>query len=67
MKKSRFSESQIVSILKDAEFGNKVDDACDKNGISSATYYKWKSKYGGMEKSELWDVKELEFELNQLK
>jgi len=67
MKKSKFSESQIVSILKEAESGIKVDDLCRKHGISSATYYNWKSKYGGMEASDLKKMKELEAELNQLK
>lgn len=67
MKKSKFSESQIVSILKEAESGIKVDDLCRKHGISPATYYNWKSKYGGMEASDLKKMKELEAELNQLK
>ena len=67
MKKSRFSESQIVSILKEVESGMKVDDVCRKHGISSATYYSWKSKYGGMQASDLKKLKELESELNQLK
>jgi len=67
MKKSRYSESQIVSILKETESGVKVDDVCRKHGISSATYYNWKSKYGGMEASDLKKMKELESELNQLK
>tara|TARA_R110000787_G_scaffold286351_2_gene404328 strand:+ start:1845 stop:2003 length:159 start_codon:yes stop_codon:yes gene_type:complete len=48
MKKSRFSESQIVSILKEADRGLKVEAICRQHGISSATYYHWKSKYGGM-------------------
>ena len=67
MKKSRFSETQIVAILKEAESGIKVDDLCRKHGISSATYYNWESKYGGMEASDLKKMKELEAELNQLK
>ncbi len=67
MKKSKYSESQIVSILKEAESGIKVDDLCRKHGISSATYYNWKSKYGGMEASDLKKMKELEAELSQLK
>lgn len=67
MKKSKFSESRIVSILKEAESGIKVDDLCRKHGISSATYYNWKSKYGGMDASDLKKMKELESELNQLK
>ena len=60
MKKSRFSESQIVSILKEVESGMKVDDVCRKHGISTATYYSWKSKYGGMQASDLKKLKELE-------
>lgn len=67
MKKSRFSETQIVSILKESDAGAKVDDLCRKHGISPATYYKWKSKYGGMDASDLKRVKELEAELSTLK
>jgi putative transposase len=67
MKKSRFAESQIVSILKEADAGVKVNEVCRKHGISSATYYKWRSKYGGMEASQLKQMKELESELSQYK
>ena len=67
MKRSRFSETQIVSILKEADAGAKVKDLCRKHGISDATYYNWKSKYGGMEASDLKRMKELEGELSQYK
>ena len=67
MRKSRFTETQIVSILKSADAGKKVKDICREHGISDATYYKWKSKYGGMEASDLKRVKELESELTQYK
>jgi putative transposase len=67
MRKSRFPETQIVSILKEADAGLKVKDLCRKHGISDATYYKWKSKYGGMDASDLKRVKELESELSQFK
>ena len=67
MKKSRFTETQIVSILKEADAGLKVNELCRKHGISQATYYKWKSKYGGMEPSQLKHLKELEAELSQYK
>lgn len=67
MKRSRFTETQIVSILKEADAGVKVKDLCRKHGISDATYYNWKSKYGGMEASDLKRMKELEGELSQYK
>ena len=67
MRKSRFSETQIVSILKEADSGIPVKDLCRKHGISDATYYKWKSKYGGLEASELKRIKELEQENARLK
>ncbi|MDA8962007.1 IS3 family transposase [Congregibacter sp.] len=67
MKKSRFTESQIVGVLKQVDAGHKVDDVCREHGISSATYYNWKSKYGGMEASELRRMKGLEDENARLK
>ena len=67
MKKSRFTETQIVLILKEADAGMLIKDVCRKHGISEATYYHWKSKYGGMEASDLKRMKELEVELSQLK
>ena len=67
MKRSRFTETQIVSILKEADAGVKVKDLCRKHGIADATYYNWKSKYGGMEASDLKRMKELEGELSQYK
>lgn len=67
MKRSRFSETQIVSILKEADAGMKVKEICRKHGISDATYYNWKSKYGGMSASDLKRLKELESELSQYK
>ncbi len=67
MKKTRFTETQIVAILKEADAGVQVKDICRTHGISDATYYKWKSKYGGMEANDLKRMKELEVELGQLK
>ncbi len=67
MKNSRFTESQIVSILKEADAGDKVKDICRRHGISDATYYNWKSKYGGMQASDLKRLKETEVELSQYK
>lgn len=67
MRKSRFSEAQIVSILKEADAGMKVADVCRKHGVSEPTYYNWKSKYGGLEASELRRIKELEAENAKLK
>ncbi len=67
MKRSRFTESQIVAIIKKQEAGSKVADICREHGISDQTFYKWKAKYGGMEASELKRVKDLEAENSRLK
>ena len=67
MKKSRFTESQIVAILKEADGGMKVAEVCRKHGISQPTYYNWKSKYGGLSVAELKRIKELEAEQAKLK
>jgi putative transposase len=67
MKGARFTETQIVAILKEADSGVPVKEVCRKHEISDATYYNWKSKHGGMEASDLKRMKELERELNQLR
>jgi putative transposase len=67
MKKPRFTGSQIVAVLKQAESGALVPDLCREHGISSATFYKWRSKFGGMDASMLSRVKELEEENRRLK
>jgi putative transposase len=67
MRHSRFNESQIVGILKEADSGVMVKDVCRKYGISDATYYKWKSKYGGLEVSDVRRMRELEAENSKLK
>lgn len=67
MKTTRFSESQIVAVLKQGDAGVPIKDICRQAGISQATYYQWKSKYGGMEASDLKRVKELEVENAKLK
>ena len=67
MKRSRFSETQIVSILKEADAGAKVKNLCRRHGISDATYFNWKAKYGGMSASELKRLKETEAELAKFK
>ena len=67
MKKSKFSETQIVAILKQGDSGEPIKDLCRQVGVSTATYYQWKSKYGGMEASDLRRVKELEAENAKLK
>ena len=67
MKKSRYTESQIIAVLKEVDAGRKVEEVCRQHGISSATYYNWKSKYGGMEASDVKRLKELEEENAKLK
>jgi putative transposase len=67
MRKSKFTESQIVGILKAVEAGRQVKDVCREAGISDATYYQWKSKYGGLEASDLRRLKDLEDENRKLK
>jgi putative transposase len=67
MKNSRFSEQQIIKILKSADAGMKVQDLCRQYGISDATYYKWKSKYGGMEAADIKRLREIETENSKLK
>ncbi len=67
MKRSKFSDKQIISILKQAEAGLSVPDICRGHGISSATFYKWRSKYGGLDVSMMSRLKELEAENNRLK
>ena len=67
MRKSRFKESEIVGILKEVEGGRNVKDVCREHGISEPTYYNWKSKYGGMEASDIRRLKDLEEENRKLK
>lgn len=67
MKKSRFSEEQIIAVLREQEAGMKTADVCRKHGISSATLYAWKAKYGGMDVSQARKLKVLEEENARLK
>ena len=67
MRKSKFTESQILAVLAEGEAGLPVAEVCRKHGISSPTYYQWKSKYAGMSANELKRVKELEAENGRLK
>ena len=67
MKTSRFSDSQIISILKQAEGGSPVPELCREHGISSASFYKWRAKFGGMDASLMARMKELEEENRRLK
>lgn len=67
MKKSKFTEQQIAFALKQAELGTPVEEVCRKIGISDATFYNWKKKYGGLGPSELRRLRQLEEENNKLK
>ncbi len=67
MKKSKFTESQIIGILKSQESGRSVADICREHGISQPTFYGWKTKYSGMEVAQLKKLKEMEAELAQYK
>jgi len=67
MKKSRFTETQIVKILKEVESGRLVKEVCREHGVGESTYYTWKSKYGGMEASDVRRLKDLEDENRRLK
>ena len=67
MRKSRYSEEQIIRVLRQVESGQKVKDVIREHGISEQTYYRWKSKYGGMEVSEAKRLKALEVENRRLK
>ena len=67
MKKSRFSDSQIIAILNQSEAGTSVPELCREHGISSATFYKWRARYGGMDASLMARLKELEDENRRLK
>ena len=67
MKKSKYSDSQIMAILNQAEAGTPVPELCREHGMSSATFYKWRAKYGGMDASMMARLKELEEENRRLK
>lgn len=67
MKKSRFSETQIMNILKEAQNGGTVSELCRRHGISDATFYTWRSKYGGMDASMISELKALHEENRRLK
>ena len=67
MRKSKFSENQIITILKAVEAGRTVRDVCREHEIGEATYYQWKSKYGGMEAADIRRLRELEEENRRLK
>lgn len=67
MKRIRFTEEQIIGVLKENEAGAKVDDVCRRHGISQATFYAWRKKFGGMEASDAKRLRELEAENAKLK
>jgi len=67
MKRKRFTEEQIIGVLKESEAGAKTDDICRRHGISTATFYTWRKKYGGMDASEAKRLRELEIENARLK
>ena len=67
MKRSTFSDEQILAIVKEGEAGRKVADLCRSHGITEQTYYRWKAKYGGLERSELQRLKQVEDENRRLK
>jgi putative transposase len=67
MRQGRFSEEQIIAMLKEAEGGGKVTELCRRHGISDATFYTWRSKYGGLEISEMRRLRQLEEENRRLK
>jgi len=67
MKRSRFTEEQIIGVLKEHELGAPTGDLCRKHGISTATFYNWKSKFGGMDVSEAKRLRQLEMENGKLK
>lgn len=67
MKRKQFSEEQIIGVLKESEAGAKVDDICRRHGVSSATFYSWRKKYGGLEVNEARRLRELDSENAKLK
>ena len=67
MRRSQFTDEQILAIVKEGEAGRKVADLCRTHGITEQTYYRWKSKYGGLELSEMQRLKQLEDENRRLK